>query len=90
MITMVATIRNNYGIHVRPSAIIVKFAQGYEGTAEVTSPKGEKGNLKNILSLISLGICKGQTATIRVSGPDEERTAAELVKLFETQFDFER
>ena len=90
MVTKAATIKNSYGIHVRPSAIIVKFVQGYEGNAEVTSQKGEKANLKNILSLISLGMCKGQIATIRVSGPDEEKTAAELVTLFETQFDFER
>lgn len=90
MITATAKVRNAYGIHVRPSALIVKSVQDYAGTVEAVSPKGEKANLKNVLALISLGISGGQEVAIRVSGPDEAETAAALVKLFETHFDFER
>lgn len=90
MVTVTAKIRNEYGIHVRPSALIVKSVQDYKGTAEAVSPKGEKANLKNVLSLISLGMSRGQEVTIRVSGPDETETAAALVRLFETTFDCDR
>ena len=85
-----ATIRNEYGIHVRPSSVIAKSAQGYDGIVEVTSAKGVTVNIRNILSLISLGLTCGQTVTLHVTGPDEEATAAKMVALFETHFDFPR
>ena len=85
-----ATVCNSYGIHVRPSSIIAKTAQGYDGVIEVTSAKGVTVNIRNILSLISLGLTCGQVVTIRVTGGDEEAMAAKIVTLFETHFDFPR
>ncbi len=85
-----ATIRNAYGIHVRPSSVIVKAAKEYGGSIEVTSAKGVTVDIKNILGLISLGLTCGQTVTLRISGPDEEATAAKMAELFETHFDFPR
>ncbi len=85
-----ATVRNAYGIHVRPSSVIVKAAKEYAGTVEVTSQKGVTVDIKNILSLISLGLTCGQTLTIRVDGPDEAAVAGKMAELFETHFDFPR
>ena len=90
MMERTATVCNAYGIHVRPSSIIAKAAQGYAGVIEVTSPKGVTVNIRNILSLISLGLTCGQTVTIRVTGTDEASIAAQMVELFETHFDFPR
>jgi phosphotransferase system HPr (HPr) family protein len=85
-----ATIRNAYGIHVRPSSVIVKAAKEYAGGIEVTSSKGVTVDIKNILGLISLGLTCGQAVTIRVNGPDEEAVAVKMAELFETHFDFPR
>ena len=87
MITVDATVRNFAGIHVRPSGVIIKAAAGYPGTIQV-SGKGMDINLKNIMGLIAMGLQKGDSVQISVSGPDEEKTAEELKSLFEKEFDF--
>lgn len=90
MATRTATVTNEYGIHVRPSAVIAKEARAYAGTIAVTSARGVTVDGKNLLGLISLGVTCGQTVTIRVDGPDEDRVCTRLAELFESRFDFHR
>lgn len=90
MFTTTATIANAYGIHCRPSGVISKAMQGYQGKVEIISPDGAVANPTSVLSLLGLGLTCGNTVTIRVDGPDEEATGKKLVELFETHFDFER
>ena len=85
-----ATIQNEFGIHVRPSAVIAKAVRDFTADITVTHANGMTANPHAILSLISLGLTKGQIVTITVSGQDEEAVAARLVALFETIFDFPR
>ena len=85
-----ATIQNEYGIHVRPSAVIAKEVRDLPVSITVTHANGLTADPKAILSLISLGLTHGQIVTITVSGQDEEAVAARLVELFETNFDFPR
>ena len=85
-----ATIRNQYGIHCRPSAVIVSEVKQYDGSVQVTNEAGQKADSRNLLALIGLGITCGQTVTIEVDGPDEEEVADRMVELFETDFDFQR
>jgi phosphotransferase system HPr-like phosphotransfer protein len=40
------------------------------------------------MGLIGLGLQMGDTVTVRVEGPEEEKTCAEAVSLLETKFDF--
>jgi phosphocarrier protein len=87
MIEVQAIIRNEAGIHCRPSAMIVKDAMAYPGTIIVTSAAGSC-DLKSIMGLLALGLGPGEEITIVVTGPDEADYGHALRKLFETQFDF--
>ena len=90
MTTAYATVRNEYGIHCRPSAVIVKECQSYPGTIRVETELGDEGDAKNLMALMGLGISCGTDVTIKVEGPDEEAMAQKMVELFERNFDFPR
>jgi len=87
MVEKTATIRNEHGIHCRPSAVIVKWAQDYSGKIEVIGERG-RTDLQSIMELMSMELFVGSTVVIRVSGEDEENVCDKLVGLFETHFDF--
>ncbi len=87
MIEMRSTVRNEMGIHCRPSAVILKVAKDYQGDISVTAPAGST-DLQSVLELISLGLVQGTDVAIRVSGQNEEHMCRKLVELFETHFDF--
>ncbi|MDF7824040.1 HPr family phosphocarrier protein [Pontiellaceae bacterium B12227] len=82
-----AVIKNEAGIHCRPSAILVKEGSSYEGKILVTAPSGSC-DLTSALECIMLGMEQGTEVTIKVTGPDEEAYARKLADLFETHFDF--
>jgi phosphotransferase system HPr (HPr) family protein len=82
-----AVVKNEAGIHCRPSAILVKEGMEYPGEILVTSASGTC-TLKSALELIMLGLEKDMSVTIQVSGPNEEAEAKKLAELFETHFDF--
>ena len=90
MKTGCATVANQYGIHCRPSTLIVKEAQAYPGKITVTVDEGAPTNAKNILGLLGLAITCGKTVTITVAGPDEDLWLDKMVRLFSTDFDFRR
>ncbi len=87
MITVAATVRNEAGIHCRPSAAIIKEASGYPGQITVRT-RGGMCDLKSIMGLLGLELGRGQKLKITVEGPREKSFAAKLKKLFETRFDF--
>ncbi len=87
MVEKTATIRNEQGIHCRPSAMIVRFASEYGGQIMVTGDRGSTA-LRSILELMAMELFPGTTVTIRVNGPDEERFCDDLVDIFQTHFDF--
>ena len=85
-----AYVINGYGIHCRPSAIIVKEARQYNADIKVIGEDGHEADAKNSLELIGLAVTQGQTVTIQVSGENEEAICDRMVELFETNYDFER
>ncbi len=82
-----ATIRNEAGIHCRPSAILVKEGNAYAGKILVTAESGTC-TLTSALECIMLGLEKGAEVSIQVEGPEEAVFGRKLVELFETHFDF--
>ena len=44
--------------------------------------------LTSILDLLTMGLQKGETVTISVTGEKEEELCKKLAELFETEFDF--
>ena len=82
-----AVVKNEAGIHCRPSAVLVKEGMAYSGEILVTAKSGTC-TLTSALELIMLGLEPGAEVSIQVSGPDEEAFCKKLADLFETHFDF--
>jgi phosphocarrier protein len=90
MVARDAIVRNGYGIHCRPSGLIAKAAQAYDGEVRVKGPDGHEADAKSVLALMGLGIHCGDRVRISVSGPDEESVCGDFVGRFEQLYDFER
>ncbi|MBT3374310.1 MAG: HPr family phosphocarrier protein [Lentisphaerae bacterium] len=88
MITKQATVQNEYGIHCRPSAVIVKEAMTYSADILAGAPGAQPVDAKSILAIVGLGLACGRSVELTVSGDDEEATCDRMVELFETRFDF--
>ncbi len=87
MITGTAIIKNEMGIHVRPSGMIIKETSGYSGKIKLKTNKMEM-DLVSIMDLLALGLIKGDEIEISVSGPEEESYNRKLIDLFEYHFDY--
>jgi phosphocarrier protein HPr len=87
MVEVKAVIKNEAGIHCRPTALLTQAAAKYEGTITVTAPSGTC-QLGSALELMMLGLEQGAQITIQAEGPDEATAAAKFKELFETEFDF--
>lgn len=81
------TVTNAKGIHVRPSGIIFKAIMGYGGTITVEKD-GNKTPIRDIISILTLGLIKGSSITISVDGPDEESMLETLADLFGKCYEF--
>lgn len=82
-----ATIRNEAGIHCRPSTHIIKTVQDYGGRMCLRCSEGES-DLRSMLSLMMLGLTQGTEVELEVEGPDEEAQLEKLIGLFEFEYDF--
>ena len=82
-------VRNKAGIHCRPSGVILNAVNNEfpDDRFTIVTPEGET-ELDSMLALISLGLCCGAEARLRVEGPDEERAVKRIGDLFEYEFDF--
>jgi len=81
-------VRNDAGIHCRPSSEIVAAAGEFKGCKlRVKTDKGDS-DLSSILSLITLGLMKGDTVTVVADGDGEEEACEKIASLFAFHFDF--
>jgi len=87
MFEATAVVKNEAGIHCRPSAILVKEGMDYPGEILVSAPSGTC-TLTSALELIMLGLEQNTEVAIQVTGPNEEAFGKKLAGLFETHFDF--
>jgi phosphotransferase system HPr (HPr) family protein len=83
-----ALIKNEAGIHCRPSTHILKTMQ--DCPAQVTIVKAGEGesDLSSMLSLMILGLTCGTEVLVEVSGTDEQIWCDKVVELLETEYDF--
>ena len=78
-------IENEYGIHARPAALIVKEAARY--TAEIHIEKnGNKVSCKSIMGLMTIEGFPGSWVTITAKGSDAEDALEALEALFVAKF----
>ena len=87
MTRITARVKNQHGIHCRPSAVIIKEAATLRSRIRVVAETGE-ANLQSITDLLALGLAPGDAVEITTEGPDEVLAAARLQELFERHFDF--
>ncbi len=87
MVQKTATIMNNMGIHVRPTGVIIDAAHDLPADILVEA-KGIQSDLKDHISLLAMGLSKGDTVKVTVSGENEDQICDQIVELFEREFDF--
>jgi phosphocarrier protein len=79
------TIRNKYGIHARPAALLVKTANKFE--SEITVEKdGFNAPAKSIMGLLSLEGVSDSEITIKAIGADAEAAVEAIGHLINEKF----
>ncbi len=89
MVETEVLIKNFYGIHARPSALIAKEALTFASRLTVYSKNGSAG-VDEVLSLMSLGIECGDKVRITAEGSDEQEALNTIAGHFGRNFDFKR
>ena len=88
MVEIQTVVENEAGIHCRPSSeILMKRQEFPDCQITVSTDKGET-SLDSILSLLGLGLGKGDKVIIRAEGKNEEEVCKILADLFAYHFDF--
>lgn len=75
-------IKNNAGLHARPSALMVEIASKYDSEITLTT-EGQEVNVKSIMGLMLLAAEKGRKILLKADGEDEEEAIKALQKLIE-------
>ena len=74
-------LRDENGIHARPAGKLVKLAKSFRST--ITASFGVKNaDVKKLVSLMGLGVKKGDEIIVLVEGEDEEEAASRLSQYF--------
>ena len=78
-------VTNDYGIHARPAALLVKAAGKYESEIFIEKD-GNKVSCKSIMGLMTIEGCPGSTLQVSASGGDAKEALAEIEELFVNKF----
>jgi phosphocarrier protein len=81
-------ILNQYGIHARPAAMIVKTASRFDADVYVEKDDARVSG-KSIMGLMTLQASCGSWLTVSATGPDAEELLDELQALVASKFDEE-
>lgn len=81
----VLTIKNQFGLHARPSALFVKIASRYESDVLVEKD-GNTVSGKSIMGLMTLEAGLGSKMKITAVGFDADKVLSELEQLVENKF----
>jgi len=75
------------GIHVRPTGVIIDAIHDIPA-AILVKAKGIDSDLRDHISILAMGLCKGDEVEITVSGENEENICNQIIELFEREYDF--
>ena len=79
------TLTNPTGLHARPASLFVQTAGRFQARVEV-SGRGRQTEATSIIGVLSLGIRKGDTITLRASGKEAEAALKALDELVKANF----
>jgi len=85
-ITRELTLKNRYGMHVRPAGLFAKTASKYDADVEVEKD-GNVVSGKSIMALMTLEAVCGSVLKISASGPQAREALEDLAALVERKFD---
>lgn len=78
-------IQNKFGLHTRAAAKLVSIASQFESKIELHY-QDQIANCKSIMSLILLGVAKGSTLNLMISGADELEARDAIQQLINGKF----
>lgn len=78
-------VRNDRGLHTRPSTEIVKCAAGFASDVRLTYHKVEI-NAKSLLGILMLAAEKGARIKVVAKGKDADEAVASLLALADNRF----
>ena len=85
-VTREFTLKNRYGMHVRPAGLFAKTASRYAADVEVEKD-GNVVSGKSIMALMTLEAVCGSVLKVTASGPDADAVMDELEALVDRKFD---
>ena len=85
MIEESVTIKNKLGLHTRAAAKLVTLASQFESKIQVQY-NNKVADCKSIMSIILLGLTKGMTAQLIISGADELEARVAIHQLIDDRF----
>jgi phosphocarrier protein len=85
-LTKELTLKNKYGMHVRPAGLFAKIASRYNADVEVEKD-GNVVSGKSIMALMTLEAVCGTTLKVTASGPQAKEVLEELEALVSRKFD---
>ena len=80
------TLKNKYGMHVRPAGLFAKVASRFNAEVEVEKD-GNVVSGKSIMALMSLEAVCGTVLRVTASGPQAKEVLEELESLVSRKFD---
>lgn len=81
----VFVVRNDRGLHTRPSTEIVKCAAAFKSDVKLLYQK-QAVNAKSLLGILMLAAAKGSKIAVEAIGEDAEEAVESLVNLAEKRF----
>lgn len=81
----VLVIRNDRGLHTRPSTEIVKYAVKFNSKILLCYKK-QTVNAKSLLGILMLAAAKGARITVKATGVDANEAVKSLVSLAQNNF----
>ncbi|AIF50635.1 MULTISPECIES: HPr family phosphocarrier protein [unclassified Pelosinus] len=78
-------IQNQAGLHARPAAMFAQKASSFKSNIMIFK-EGKSANAKSIISIMGLGVKKGDNLLVKIDGPDAAAAGEALKKLVMDKF----
>ena len=85
MIQRTVTVKNKFGLHARPAALIVTTASKYLSEFFI-SKDGVRVNGKSIMGVMMLVAEMGSELLLELDGQDEEQAIAAIIQVIDSKF----
>ncbi len=79
-------VKNQVGLHARPATYFIQKANEFKSTIWVEKEERQV-SAKSLLGVLSMGIVRGTTITVKADGIDEEAAVNALVELINSNFE---